>query len=157
MPEVQIRAAAPGDIPGMARLWQEKTVVQQQTDRRYRLAPDAEARWSQAVAAWLDDAHVAVFVAERQSELVGYVVVRSQASPPGLLPEQVGVVVDMAVGLHSNQNGLGRQLWDAARTWFTAQGLTRVLAQVPRHVPVEQAFWRAMGAVDAVDVLWMKL
>ncbi len=157
MPEVQIRAAAPGDIPGMARLWQEKMVVQQQTDHRYRLAPDAVTRWSQAVAQWLEDAQAAVFVAERESELVGYLVARRQASPPGLLPEQVGMVADMAVGLHSDQNGLGRRLWEAARTWFAAQGLTRALAQVPRHVPVEQAFWRALGAVDAVDVLWMKL
>jgi len=157
MPEVQIRRANSADIPGLARLWQEKMTVQQQSNRRYRMAPDAAARWSQAAALYLDDPLAAVFVAQRGNELVGYVVLRCEASPPGLLPEQIGKVVDMAVGLHSDQNGLGRRLWDSARSWFTAQSLTRVEAHVPRFMPVEQAFWRAMGAIDVVDVLWMKL
>lgn len=154
---VTIRAANATDIPTMAVLWHEKTVVQQQQDSRFSLLPDAASRWAAAAANWLDNPHCQVYVGERSDGLVGYIIGWIQDAPPGLSPERVGVVTDLAVGLHSYQSGLGRMLLDALKAWFAEQDVTSLLAQVPRRQPVEQAFWRALGATELTEVMWMKL
>lgn len=157
MQNVTIRPATLSDLPAMTTLWHEKTVVQQQSDARFRLLPDADARWSTSAAAWLDDPRCHMLVGERPDGVVGYIIGWIQDAPPGLAPEKVGLVSDMAVGLHSYQSGLGRMLLDALRAWFSEQELTVVLAHVPRRQPVEQAFWRALGATELTEMLWMKL
>jgi GNAT superfamily N-acetyltransferase len=106
---------------------------------------------------WLADHCYAVFVADRTDSLAGYVVGCVQDNPPGLRPARIGIVVEMAVGAHSYQNGLGRQLFNPLRQWFAGQGITAIVAHVPSRQPVEQAFWRAIGATELTDVLWMKL
>jgi L-amino acid N-acyltransferase YncA len=152
-----IRPATPADVPAMALLWHEKMTIQQQTDRRVQLAPNAQEEWSQAMCGWLEDSCYAVYVAERGGTLVGYAVGRIQDNPPGLRPARIGTVIEMAVGAHSYQSGLGKELLKPLRLWFSAQGITSIVAYVPRRQPVEQAFWRALGATELTDVMWMKL
>jgi hypothetical protein len=50
-----IRPATPADVPAMAQLWHEKMIIQQQTDRRFHLAPNALEEWSHAMCGWLED------------------------------------------------------------------------------------------------------
>jgi ribosomal protein S18 acetylase RimI-like enzyme len=157
MQDVTIRAATTDDIQALARLWHEKAVVQQQSDSRLRLLADGESRWAAAAADWLTDLRCRIVVGERADGLVGYVVGWIEDNPPGLAPERAGVVRDMAVGLHSYQSGLGRMLLDGLKAWFAEQGITHVLAHVPRRQPVEQAFWRALGATELTEVMWMKV
>jgi hypothetical protein len=154
---VTIRTATPTDIPAMAKLWQEKMILQQQFDRRYGLLPDSDARWSAAAARWLDDDCCRMVVAVRENCAVGYIIGWIQNSPPGLTPEQIGVVTDMTVGLHSYQGGLGRLMLEPLRGWFMGEGITQIIAQVPSRQPVEQAFWRALGATELSDLMWIKL
>lgn len=157
MPDVKICPATPNDIPAMAVLWQEKMILQQQVDRRFRLAPDGLTLWSDAAAAWLTNERCRVYIARREDETVGYIIGRVEDTPPGLLPAQVGAVVDMAVGVHSNQSGLGNLLLEPLKDWFRQQGLSQALAYVPHRQPVEQAFWRASGATELTEILWIKL
>lgn len=157
MSDVIIRAATAEDIPAMAALWHEKMTIQQQTDRRFHLLPDGRAVWSQAAAEWLEDPLYTIYVAQRASEIVGYLIGRVEAAPPGLSPARVGAVIGMAVGAHSYQSGLGQRLLAAASDWFMEQGMTHFIARVPRRQPVEQAFWRSLGATELIETLWMKL
>lgn len=157
MSDVAVRAATRDDIPAMAALWREKMTIQQQTDRRFRLLPDGHVAWSRAVAEWLDDPAYACYVAEHAAGIAGYLIGRMEAAPPGLSPAQVGAVIDMAVGAHSYQSGLGQRLLAVAQGWFAAQGITHLMAYVPRRQPVEQAFWRALGATELTEILWIKL
>jgi hypothetical protein len=154
---VTIRQAAPADVPFLAELWLERAVVQRQMDRRFELGPGAEARWTQAAAGWVVDSRYGVFVAEKPGKVVGCVICRVENAWPGLLPEPVGLVVEMLVGLHSAAAGVGSLLFEAARGWFDGQAVDQVIVCVPRAQPVEQAFWRAMGAKPWMDVLWVKL
>lgn len=154
---VVIRLATRRDVPAMARLWQEKMVIQQQTDRRFSLSPDGQALWSDAVAQWLDHDDYTLYVADHADTIVGYIVGCVEAAPPGLLPARVGVVVDLAVGVHSNQPGLGQRLLEPLREWLVQQGISRVIVSVSRRRPVEQAFWRALGASELSEVFWLKL
>ena len=157
MTRVDIRPADQNDIPAMALLWHEKMTLQQQTDRRFRLAANGRSLWMAAASGWLDDEGYRVYVADRDSEIVGYIVGRIEAAPPGLLPDRLGVIVEIAVGVHSYQSGLGQRLLEPVRDWFRQCGITQMLANVPRRQPVEQAFWRALGATELTEVLWIKL
>lgn len=152
-----IRPATSADVPAMSSLWYEKMTIQQQTDRRFQLAPEAQVEWAQAMGGWLKDSCYAVYIAERSAVLVGYVVGRIQDNPPGLRPARSGAVIEMTFGAHSYQSGLGKELLKPLNLWFAGQGITTIVAHVPRRQPVEQAFWRALGATELTDVMWMKL
>lgn len=157
MSDPVVRPAIVDDVPQMALLWREKMNIQQQSDRRFRLLPDGEVRWSEAARHWMQNCDWAVYVAEREDEIVGYIIGRTQDSPPGLLPTKIGVVTEIAIGAHSGESGLGRYLLMPLRQWFADRQITHLIALVPQYQPVEQAFWRALGATELTDILWMKI
>jgi ribosomal protein S18 acetylase RimI-like enzyme len=156
MSSVIIRPAVAADIPKTAVLWHEKIILQQQSDSRLKLLPDASTRWTAAAAEWLTNDRCRMNVALRNDEIVGYIVGWIQANQPGLLPERLGVITDIAVGVHSYQSGLGRLLLESVRAWFREQGINQLIAHVPSRQPVEQAFWRASGATELIDMMWIK-
>lgn len=157
MSDVIIRPAASNDLSQMVVVWYEKMIIQQQTDRRLRVSANGQSEWMQAVGGWMQNSDYACYVATHHDVVVGYTIGRIQNSPPGLSPAQIGVVIEMSVGVHSYQSGLGRRLLDALRLWFSSRGMTHFIANVPVRQPVEQAFWRALGATELTDVFWMKL
>lgn len=157
MQAVTVRPAQSSDIPEMARLWYDKTVLQQQFDRRFTLPPDGQARWMAGAAYWLRDADCSIFVADHEEVLIGYIVAWIQVGPPGMSPERIGVVTDLAIHAHGQHGGAGRLLLQPVREWLMAQGISHIIAHVPSRQAVEQAFWRALGATEWLDSLWMKL
>ena len=156
MPNVIIRPANTADIPKMSMLWHEKITLQQQSDRRLKLLPDSRVRWSAEIDKWLKNDCCRMNVAVREDEAVGYIMGWIQPNAPGLSPERIGVITDIAVGVHSYQSGLGRLLLESLRTWFCEQEIRQLIAHVPSRQPVEQAFWRALGATELTDVMWIK-
>jgi len=137
-------------------MWYEKTVLQQQADSRLRFAPDAEARWQTAASGWLHEAGLALLVAVDADQPVGYAAVRVEAGAPGLLPEHVGVLVDMGLDTHRYRGGVGRALVSAAQDWLRDHGAAQMTVAVSRRSAVEQAFWRSLGAREWMDSLWMR-
>jgi L-amino acid N-acyltransferase YncA len=157
MQAVTIRPAEPADIPEMARLWYDKMVLQQQFDRRFALPSNGQARWMASTADWLHNRNCAIYVAANHDSLIGYVVAWLQPGPPGLSPERIGVVSDLTIDAHGQHGGTGRLLLQPVREWLTKEGVSHIVAHVPRRQAVEQAFWRALGATEWLDSLWMKL
>ena len=152
-----IRAAIPADIPALAALWYEKMVIQSQMDRRFMLLPDAQSRWSEAARMWLTDTHYAVLAAESDARVVGYAVGRIEPAPPGLLPDQLGVIQEFALDAHSYQANTGRLLLASLKEWFAARQIAQIIVHASHRYAVEQAFWRGLGATEWMDTLWMKL
>jgi len=157
MQSVTVRPANSGDIPDMARLWYENTVLQHQFDRRFAMLPDGQSRWMAEASNWLNDESCLMCVAERGDEMVGYIVAWIQPGPPGMTPERLGVVTQLVMDAHGQQGGVGRLLLQPVRDWLAAHRISYVVAYVPRRQAVEQAFWRALGATEWLDALWMKL
>ncbi len=148
-----IRAATAIDLPALAHLWHEKMVLQ--ADHRTVPAPNARDVWAASAQTWLDDARCGMFVAEREGDLVGYIVGWLQPMP-GVAPEQIGLITDLALDAHGYYGGVGRALVTALREWFAAQGASRAAVWTGHYDAVAQAFWRSLGATEWVDVLWMK-
>jgi hypothetical protein len=55
----------------------------------------------------------------------------------------------MGLDAHSYHPGLARALVAAVRDAARAHGAAGVLVNVPSYDPVEQAFWRSVGAANA--------
>jgi ribosomal protein S18 acetylase RimI-like enzyme len=156
MQAITVRAATQTDLPELTRLWHEKMVLQQQFDRRLTFAPDSAAKWAEAAADWLAQAECGLFVAQRDAQLIGYVIGSIGLTLPGLLLDQIGYVTDISVDAHSHQGGLGRRLLTALREWFAARDIQQIVAFVPHRSTVEQAFWRAQSGAEWIDLMWIK-
>lgn len=151
-----LRTACQEDLLSLSAIWYENRLVQQQYDLRIRLAPDAQDRWCSAAAEWLIIPDMQVLVYEKDDRVLGYIVGRVELAPPGLLPEQLGVVLELNADLHARESGVGSQLLHELRSWFLERGINQVVARTIGHSVVEHAFWRAQGAADWMAWLWLK-
>jgi hypothetical protein len=154
---ITTRLATPDDLNDLAELWYENRVLQQQSDSRLTLISDAKAKWINASAGWLTNPRCAIWVALRQQNYQGYLVLWLQDMPPGVVPACVGYVSDMAVDLHSPSGGAGRSLLNAAREWLRQQGIENIIVAVSQRQPVQQAFWHGQGAKTWMELMWLKL
>jgi hypothetical protein len=48
-------------------------------------------------------------------------------------------------------------MFDALCDWFKERGITAIEARVPSRHPIAQAFWRALGASELYEQMWLKL
>ena len=140
----------------MASLWLEKMALQQFGDRRMRLAQDGAERRVCAMQGWLQDESYCLLVALTGGQAAGYIVGCEHPGAAGLLPERQGQVLELTVGLHTDMNGLGGRLWPQLHDWFRQRDLEEFIVNVPVRQPVEQAFWRSLGATEMTGMFWMK-
>ncbi|MEP7291782.1 MAG: GNAT family N-acetyltransferase [Chloroflexota bacterium] len=148
-----IRATTATDLPALAHLWHEKLLLQAQA--RTKPAPDARERWASAALGWLGETRCGFFSAERDGEIVGYIVGWLQPMA-GVMPEQIGLISEIAIDAHGYHGGAGRELVSALRQWCASQGVTQMVVWTPHYDAVAQAFWRSLGAAEWMDVLWIK-
>lgn len=147
-----MRAAQREDLPAVIRLWQAL--------QEHSAAHDPRLTPSIGAADWflgflrdeLDNASTALFVAERDGELVGYVLGQILHRPT-LQSGDCGYVADLYVSDSRRGQGIGRRLFHALRDWFRARGLTAIELQIVRANPASQAFWRKMGFSDFLRTL----
>jgi ribosomal protein S18 acetylase RimI-like enzyme len=155
-----VRRATPADAEKMLALWQEAAEALAKADSRYHLAPDAAARWRISLQDWLNRDDAALFVAESTTQaghVLGYIIGSIVANLPALVPERYGYVSDLAVDAHGKVGGIGRGLFEALKVWFHERGISHVEARVPHRHPVAQAFWRAIGATELYEQMWIKI
>ncbi len=155
-PMITVRSTLEADLPHLVHIWYEKWTLLSQADQRVRLASDARKRWISGARAWIEAADMCMISALADDVLSGYSVGQIMETLPGLLPDKIGVVRDIALDGHRSYPGAGRMLVSALRDWFAARGIEQTIVWVARRQPVEQAFWRSLGAVEWMDGLWLK-
>lgn len=153
---VKIRFATRNDIPTLANLWVEKMVLIAQADPRVKLAGDALTQWSSAALDWLSDERCIVYIAEQQDSVLGFAIGWIQTAPPGTIPEHIGVITELTLDMHQYQQGLAKALVNELREWFKKREITNIVALVPHRHPMQQAFWRSLGATEWIDLMWIK-
>lgn len=151
----QVRKANPQDSEELLRLWRERTEVYLKQQKA--AAGTAEEQWREAVLCWLEREDAEVLVADREGQLIGYMVGWVRENLPLSYPAKYGLVSEMSVDGHCKQGGVGTALLDSMKDWFKTQNLDYIEVRVPCLQPIEQAFWRALGARDAYDHLTVKL
>jgi ribosomal-protein-alanine N-acetyltransferase len=78
-------------------------------------------------------------------------------SPPIMVEVERAEITDVGVRADARRRGIARQLVEAALEWVRASGVERVEIQVASGNAEGQAFWRALGFADLMDVLHKRL
>jgi hypothetical protein len=156
MQVLTIRAATLTDLPELTRLWHEKMILHQQLDRRFTLMPNADSLWASAATGWLADPDCRIEIACRNDTVVGYAIAWIRPTTPGVIPAYLGHIEDMVIDAHNPRGGIGQELLEALKIWFYEREIQNVVAHVPHFGAVEQAFWRAQGVAQWVDLMRIK-
>lgn len=144
---MEIRRATEGDLPGLTALWQERMVILSQCDPRVKLALADRDSWLLQIGERIAGGNSAVVVAEKETSLAGYIVGYTLSNAQSKSSRKYGVVEEIALDSHAYHGGLARSLLSALSTWFSASNVVQIVIHTPRYFPVEQAFWRGLGAV----------
>ena len=155
-----IRRGTKSDTKEVLRLWRGMMELHAQADGRFRPrpAPFGEQAMEQHLAdgVW-DRDDVCVYVAEDEGRLVGQIIGMMREPYPVFEPGRYGYVTDIVVDEPARRKGVGRALFLALREWFRAQGADHIRLRAAHRNRAGQAFWRAVGFSDYMDVLWCDL
>jgi len=153
--EASVRRAGPPDLEALVELWLEVARHHQELDPCFALRPDAREPVRRLLARELGDPDTAAWLAGDPPE--GFCIARIDRAPPIHQERERAEITDLGVRPAARRSGLGRRLVDAAGVWVRAQGIERVEVRVATRNREGQAFWRALGFGDLVDVLHRRL
>ena len=156
-PPVTIRPATPNDAERLSLIWRESMDTLTRLDPRVQVAPDGTDRWREAFLVDLRRADRHTVIAARGLKVVAAMTGAILPNTPGMLPERIGAVILLIVDAHGQGGGIGTEMFRALSEWFAANAISSVTVEVPTREPIAQAFWRALGASEITDKMWVKL
>ena len=156
-PRGGVRRAVARDLDRVAALWCAITEHHAELDPLFTLRRGAEAEIDALLRAQLADPDAAVFVWEEGGDLPGFCIVRIDRAPPILAETARVEITDLGVRPAARRRGIGRALAAAATGWARGCGVRRIEVQVASRNAEGQAFWRALGYGDLMDVLHRRL
>ena len=137
----------PADLPALGRLGALLVRVHHQLDPA-RFIP-ATARTEQGYASFLgtqlQDPKVAVLVAERDGDVVGYTYAAVEGNDYMALRGPAGVLHDIVVDPADRREGVGRLLLDATLGWLDARGAPRVVLSTAARNEAAQRLFAGAG------------
>ncbi len=153
-----VRRAAPGDEGELVELWRELWDHHVALAPAFALRDRDSAPWVRVVRERLCDGASAIWVAAPAAGPVqGFCVAEIERAAGPLRERQRGVITELAVRPASRRQGIATDLVDAALAWLREAGIGRVEVRVLSRNEGAQAFWRARGFGDFVDVLERRL
>jgi ribosomal protein S18 acetylase RimI-like enzyme len=156
-PGASLRRAESADLSELAGLWLDVTRHHSGIDPLFTLRAGAGPEVSRLLDAQLSDPNTAIFVWESPGRLLGFCTVRVDRAPPILEETVRAEITDLGVRADARRRGIGGALADAALAWARAGGTRRVEVRVAADNREGQAFWRALGFGDLMDVLQRRL
>jgi len=145
-------------LDALAALWTLLTAHHEKIDSIFAVRAGADLEVRRLVDAMLRDPDGAIFVCESTpGSLLGFCAVRVDRAPPILVERERAEITDLLVRASARRCGLGRSLVERANAWVGQQGLDRCEVRVASLNDEGQAFWRAMGFGDLMDVLQRRL
>ena len=127
--DVIIRRAADADVVALGRLGAVLLRTHYGFDQQRFMAPgdDPEEGYAWFLGTQLHAADVAVFVAEHQGSVVGYIYAGIEPQSWQQLREESGFIHDVVVDERGRRRGLAGRLVEAAVEWLASRGMPRVL------------------------------
>jgi ribosomal protein S18 acetylase RimI-like enzyme len=142
-----IRRATEQDAPVLGRLGALLMRVHFGLDRTRFMDPgdDPEAGYAWFLRTQLRQDAVAVFVAEQEGSVVGYVYAGIEPQSWKELRERAGFIHDIVVTSESRRGGVARELMTVAMDWLAASGAPRVLLWTATGNTGAQALFESLG------------
>lgn len=124
-----IRRATEADLPALGRLGALLMRVHFGFDSRRFMSPgdDPEEGYAWFLGTQLREGDVAVFVAEREGDVLGYVYAGIEPQSWKELREQAGFIHDIVVDERGRRARVATALMEAAMGWFRERGIARVM------------------------------
>lgn len=157
MHTVVVRTARSSDMDEIMRLYRQLMAFHEALDSRLALDWDRiETFRDYLTDVVMEGALCRLLVAEAPTGpgLAGFILGRLADNPPIFAQSHYGLVSDVCVDERWRRRGIGRVLFEAMREWFREQGVLTMQLNAATRNPVSQAFWRAMGFTDLLDLLW---
>jgi GNAT superfamily N-acetyltransferase len=154
---VETRRAVRGDLAALTGLWLALTRHHAELDRQYALRPGADARARELLADQLARPDTAIFVVDAEAGLAGYAIVRVDEAPPIHPETRRAEISDLYVDAARRRAGVARALVAAATGWARERGAQRLQVRALVRNRSAQAFWRAEGYGEHMDVLQRRL
>lgn len=165
---VQVRPARLQEIDRVAALWTLITEHHAALDPFFRMRTGgvAEGELRELLRAMQRSPDAALFVcdapqseaaAEAPGSPVGLCIVRVDYAPAILEETERAEITDIGVRPAYRRRGVATALLDTALEWVRDRGVSRVEIQVAHGNAEGQAFWRARGFADFMDVLHKRL
>jgi len=152
-----VRRARAADLDRVAALWTAITRHHEPIDPVFRMRDDADGALSELLRAMARDPDSEILVYDEAGDLPGMLIVRIDHAPPIMDEVQRAEITDLGVREGARRRGIGTALVDSALAWVRDSGVRRVEVQVAHGNAVGQAFWRARGFGDFMDVLDKRL
>ncbi len=153
----KVRSARVQDLDRVAALWGAITAHHAQLDPLFTMRRDADAELRELLSAMLRDRDAEILVYDVDGDIPGMCIVRIDRAPPILEEVERAEITDLGVRASLRRRGIGRELVAEALRWIAASGVSRVEVQVAHGNVEGQAFWRAAGFGDFMDVLHKRL
>jgi ribosomal protein S18 acetylase RimI-like enzyme len=152
-----VRSARMQDLDRVAALWTAITEHHAGLDPLFTMRRDAGSELRELLGALLRDPDAEILVYDEDGDLPGMCIVRIDRAPPILEEVERAEITDLGVRESLRRRGIGRALVAEALRFVRASGVRRVEVQVARGNAEGQAFWRAAGFGDFMDVLHKRL
>lgn len=155
----RVRSARMQEMDRVAALWTLITEHHGALDPLFRMrrgaVAEGELRELLGVLFRDPDADILVFDVEGTPE--GLCIVRIDRAPPILEETERAEITDLGVRPAMRRRGIAKRLVEEAQVWIRDRGVSRVEIQVAHGNNEGQAFWRAMGYGELMDVLHKRL
>jgi len=152
-----VRRAGMRDLDRVAALWTAITHHHAPLDPAFRMRSDADAALRDLLRTLARDEDAAIFVYDEDGDLPGMCIVRIDHQPPIMCEVERAEITDLGVRSDARRRGIATALVDEALSWLHDCGVARVEVQVASENAEGQAFWRARGFGDLMDVLHKRL
>jgi 3-phosphoshikimate 1-carboxyvinyltransferase len=142
-----IRRARPDDYDGLCALMREANALHSQRRPRIFQQPAGVIWEREVVLGLMQDENVALFVAEAEGRLLGFVhvLMKDPLPIPVMVPRRYALVQTIAVTPEARRRGVGRRLMDEAHAWAEARDAASVELIVFEFNESAMAFYRDLG------------
>lgn len=147
------------EIDRVAELWALITQHHSGLDPLFRMrrGPVADGELRELLRALYRDPDAEILVFDEEGTPAGLCIVRIDRAPPILEETERAEITDLGVRPERRRRGIARRLVEEAQAWVRDRGVERVEIQVATGNREGQAFWRALGYADLMDVLHKRL
>ncbi len=153
----KVRRATEKDLQPMIELWKGLMDFHATRDPIFIRGPDAEKNWESFVRKNMASDAAAVFVAEQDNRLVGYCMALISSYPPVLAVSTFGELMDLMVHPDYRRQGVGQELFAAAKAWYKERGIRRIEVRAAATNEISTAFWPKMGFQPYMKTLAMEM